>query len=364
MAATTINHITPDELQAAVRPYAEQIAANRALLIEQGKQVGAVLERLAALEGKPPSNDPGPAPGPVPQPGPAPTPAPASAIRAAFIGNDPPDAEAHDEWIGEAGTPVLLFTEQRDWVASPDIGWWINRWLPTGRTVFWSIPLHPQNSSLADVVSGRWDPYWHRVAADLVAAYPTGDIHIRTGWEFNGSWFPWAAAGREAQYVAAFRRVAGVLRSVSDRIRVEWCPNIGTQRVNPELCYPGDDVVDVIGLDFYYRPVGHGRVEDGYSDPLDPIAAWNQMVAQQHGLQWHRDFALAHGKPVAFSEWGVMLDTSSPYIERFAAWIASSPTPVIYHAYWDSDASYTGKLSGGRWPAAGAVYRTAFGEQA
>ncbi len=78
-------------------------------------------------------------------------------------------------------------------------------------------------------------------------------------------------------------------------------------------------------------------------------------------MSWiDRSRALAHGKPVAFSEWGVPNNNAAPYIERFALWIASSPSPVIYHSYWDHDAAYQGKLSGGRWPETGTAYKRAF----
>ena len=118
----------------------------------------------------------------------------------------------------------------------------------------------------------------------------------------------------------------------------------------PALSYPGDDVVDVIGLDAYHQPQW---------DPNGAVEAWTYMVTRRYGLQWHLEFARTHRKPMAYPEWGVRTDGFDTYIEHMAEWFRTSG--VLFQTYWDSDSSYPGALSGGQYPATGAAFRAAFG---
>ena len=108
---------------------------------------------------------------------------------------------------------------------------------------------------------------------------------MRTGWEFNGNWQPWAAAGKTSDYRGAFRKFVSAFRAVSDRFVFEWSPNIGDLGMNPEDAWPGNDYVDIIGLSVYTHD----------SDPADPAEAFQLAVDRDYGLQWQQDFAAAHG---------------------------------------------------------------------
>ncbi|MCJ2106260.1 hypothetical protein MKK70_12900 [Methylobacterium sp. E-041] len=44
---------------------------------------------------------------------------------------------------------------------------------------------------------------------------------------------------------------------------------------------------------------------------------------EPYGLQWQQDFAAAHGKPTAISEWGVQTDDSAPFVKAMADWMSS-----------------------------------------
>jgi hypothetical protein len=119
--------------------------------------------------------------------------------------------------------------------------------------------------------------------------------------------------------------------------------------IDPATAYPGDAYVDIIGMDFYYNPEWDGT---------DPLAAWNAMVSDKYGLQWHQDFAAAHNKPTAYSEWGIKSDNAGPYIQKAAEWFSSHN--VLYNNYWETDAAaYPGDLS--HYPTASQVFRDVFG---
>ena len=99
---------------------------------------------------------------------------------------------------------------------------------------------------------------YRKVARDLVTE-GRGRSIVRIGWEANGDWFRWNATARTApQYVAAFRHIVGVLRSVAPDLVIDFDISCGVPlrgqkdrlAALTEL-YPGDDAVDIVGCDTY-----------------------------------------------------------------------------------------------------------------
>ncbi|WP_168217594.1 glycoside hydrolase family 26 protein [Paracoccus liaowanqingii] len=267
-------------------------------------------------------------------------------------GNDPANAAQFERWLERPVDGVQLHNGREDWADwTGSIGWLIDVWSDQTRPIFWSIQLLPKNgASLIKGAAGAYDSYYAEAGRLLSNSQPQGPIFVRIGWEFNGDWMPWAAAGQEKAYVSTYRNLVAQFRLHSNRFVFEWSPNVGDYGMDPGTAWPGDDVVDIVGIDFYYHPEWNSS---------DPQAAWDHMVTQPYGLAWHRDFAAARGKPRAFSEWGVALDTSGPYVSNAAAWF--NQDDVVYQSYWNSDADFPGKLSDRRMPLAGAAYREMFG---
>ena len=267
-----------------------------------------------------------------------------------YVGNDPAALTAFERWLGRETDGVQIHTgsqDWEDWVGS--IGWAADRWALVDRPIHWSIPMMAQGSDLGAVATDGTEGRYLKAAERLALTSP-GPIPVRTGWEFNGDWMHWSAVGRAEDYVAAYRRFVDAFRSVSTRFTFEWCCNIGDHGMNPELAYPGDRFVDIIGMDFYY---------DMRWTSADPIAAWEAMVNRRFGLRWHQDFARSRGKPTAYSEWGVETASAAPYVQAAAEWFREHP--VVYHCYWNSNAAFPGKLSDGQYPGVGAAFRELFG---
>jgi hypothetical protein len=71
---------------------------------------------------------------------------------------------------------------------------------------------------------------------------------LRFGGEMNGSWAPW---GKDPnQYKHAFRVVHDVMALFAPRCAMVWAPNM-MPLDNIDKYYPGDDVVDWVGLSLY-----------------------------------------------------------------------------------------------------------------
>ncbi|MFI5306311.1 MAG: glycosyl hydrolase [Polyangiales bacterium] len=268
-----------------------------------------------------------------------------------YCGNSVADVQQFETWLGRPVDGILGYTGNASWSDyDGSVGWAVGLWGAIDRKVFWSVPLIPTGATLADAAKGSYDDHYRKAAMTLSTYRPQdGKLNIRTGWEFNGDWFPWTAKGGKAQdFVGAFQHFVTAFRSVSDRFVIEWNVNVGDQGMNPEDAYPGDAYVDVIGMDFYWNTQW---------DPKDQDMAWSYMVSRTYGLQWHQDFAAKHGKPTSYSEWGINSDGPS-YIANAKNWFDTHP--VLFHTYWNSNTSFTGKLSDGQYPNAGAKYKMVF----
>lgn len=265
-------------------------------------------------------------------------------------GNGAADIIDFERWLGCPVQQLMLFTPRESWeeIAHPEPT--IRRFARLHKPAVWSIGMIPPGTSLRQAATGVYDGFYVSAARALARVHPNpdGTIFIRPGWELNGDWSPWAATKRPGAYAATYRHIVDAFRSVSRRFRFEWNLALG-QEMDPAAAYPGDDYVDVVGMDFYWFPQYHGS---------DPDHAFAALRDDRHGLAYIQVFAAAHRKPVAFSEWGVQGDSAGSLIARIRRWIDDNN--ILYHDYWNSDAGYPGRLSGGRWPHTGAAFRQAF----
>jgi len=267
-----------------------------------------------------------------------------------FIGNTPPDVTTFEQWFGKPVGGVLAYGDHSGWTAFDNsIPYEVGLWNSISRRALWSVPLTVSGTPLSQVSAGQFNTHF-RNAAIAINGYRPNDqfVYVRTGWEFNGDWFPWAAAGKTADFIGAWRQFVQTFRSVSSRFIFDWCPNIGTGFMRSADGYPGDDVVDIIGIDAYYNIT--------YDNP-DGNSAFQYKRDQTDGFQWQKDFGITHRKPLAFSEWGINLDSPS-YIQNIYDWYSSNNT--IYQTYWNSDSDFRGLLS--HYPNAQAKYKQLFSQ--
>lgn len=137
--------------------------------------------------------------------------------------------------------------------------------------------------------AGRHDAYLDRIAA-AARAHP-GDVYVRPWPEMNGDWnaFQPTPAGEKEfggtpeEFIAAWRYVVGRLRAGgATRLRWVFNPTTDTYEGTTDIrtIYPGDEWVDVLGLDGYNwgNPASWGwgpwrTFEDVYREQYDRIAA-------------------------------------------------------------------------------------------
>ncbi|MFJ6797739.1 glycosyl hydrolase [Streptomyces sp. NPDC091268] len=166
---------------------------------------------------------------------------------------------------------------------------------------------------------GQYDRHFEKLAERLVEL-GVPDTVIVLGWEMNGTTYTHRCGPDPENWKAYWKRVVKAMRSVpGQRFTFDFAPNRGTDAIGWTKCYPGDDVVDIIGMDSYDQ--GPGRTFD-------------EQISQPYGLQEHVDFAKAHGKRISYPEWGLFRQGDNPeYVRRMLKWIEQHRP--IYHTITD-----------------------------
>ena len=183
------------------------------------------------------------------------------------------------------------------------------------------------------VTSGADDAYLAAQAA-AVKAYAK-PVFLRLDWEMNGSWYSNYSlpAVSPAAYIASWRYVRQAFAAVPNASFV-WAPNVndtsfrGATHPTSEW-YPGDDVVDWVGLDAYPQ----------FSTP-----AW--ILNGTDGMNAMAAFAQAQRKPMMLSEWAPDLpnaDTAAS-IDMVLGWASAWPQTVKALVYFDFD-NHTGDFT-------------------
>jgi hypothetical protein len=278
----------------------------------------------------------------------------------------------YEKWLGRPISYALTFvgggsTDTSPWDYIDNPGWYCSQWASTKYTPIMSTTILPTgNLSLEAGARGDYNAHWKNFAQVLVDR-GCADSVVRLGWEFNGGWYNWAAQGKEASYAEYWRQIVTSMRSVpGQQFKFDWCPNASSSTaVNIPLAYPGDNYVDIIGLDAYDQSYVH----TSYAD------RWNDQLNYAYGIQWQKKFATEHGKQISFPEWGVVHrydyvelsgEDNPYYIQKMYDWMnalpASGPGSLAYHAYFEVDASDGAhRLMLGQFPNSAAMFKKLFG---
>jgi hypothetical protein len=156
------------------------------------------------------------------------------------------------DWFRSRAFPTRTATWVRDRTAIPFI-----------RLMMRSQPqplVTDPNFTLARIIAGEFDPdlsAW----ADAAKSFAT-PVVVEYGTEVNGDWNPWSApynggldVGPE-QFKRAYRHIVALMRA-RGALNITWALHYNAQnypedaRNVPAAYYPGDDVVDWVGISAY-----------------------------------------------------------------------------------------------------------------
>lgn len=187
----------------------------------------------------------------------------------------------------------------------------------TDRMLVLNVPLQERNEagvSDADVrqlvrrgAAGEFDHHFRALAERLVRL-KVPDTVLVLGWEMNGVTYTHRCGPDPEAWKTYWRRIVTTMRSVpGQRFRFDFAPSRGRDSVPWTQCYPGDDTVDIIGMDSYDQPSGE---------------SFDEQVKEPYGLQAQVDFAKAHGKLISYPEWGLFRNgDNAEYMRRMLAWM-------------------------------------------
>lgn len=226
------------------------------------------------------------------------------------------------------------YTDRGSWESmTRTTGWTFELFADFDGVLVVSQGLVPQDAGedLDDCARGEHDDDW-RAFGTLMRTHYRGDSVVRLGWEFNEKTSSWRADDPPT-WIACYRRAADNIRAANPDVLLDWtinahetpagvCGGVSTN------CYPGDDYVDIVGIDNY----------DHY--PWSPTkTAFDRTAARPEGLTWLYEFARAHGKPFSVGEWGVVPTADAgrenpDYIQWMFDWFAARASHLAYEAYF------------------------------
>lgn len=182
------------------------------------------------------------------------------------------------------------------------------------------------------------------LAAVLAAAWNDRGVPtlVRFAHEMNGSWYPWGQ--QPSAYVAAFRTVAAAVHDDAPASAMVWAPNEGagypfsggafearpgsperaeldtdgdgdlTRADDPYAPYwPGDDVVDWVGMSLYFWGLEHPWGENELAPPTRFADALRGRPSGAHADEvavpdFYATYADGHDKPMAIIETAALYD--------------------------------------------------------
>ncbi|MEV8323031.1 glycosyl hydrolase [Kitasatospora sp. NPDC056731] len=239
-----------------------------------------------------------------------------------------PQIGRYARWLGDANLQVgHTYLAGNGWADVEGelmvLGMWSQwRLADPSRTLVLGVPMLVPNEAnvpdgevaklLAQGARGDFDRHFLRLAHRLVAL-GGADTVLTLGWEMNGVTYTHRCKPDPSAWKAYWRRIVGVMRSVpGQRFRFDFTPNRGLDAIPWTKCYPGDDVVDIIGMDNYDQPAG-GTFDD--------------YVREPYGLQDQVEFAAKRGKPVSYPEWGLFRNGDNPeFVQRMVEWMRTHDT--------------------------------------
>lgn len=186
----------------------------------------------------------------------------------------------------------------------------------------------PNAWSWKDCANGKYNQYYKALAENCVKA-GCGKIVINLFNEANGDWFAWSMYKTTPElWKGAWRQIVQSFKSVpGGDFKFVWTEGPGdrfSHGANISAYYPGDDVVDFIGLDVY-------------------DSRWPGWAVKAHtgaySMDYWAKFAQQHHKKIAIPEWGAgsgkYWNGDDPaFIDEMYRWMSKNSDVLAWHTYF------------------------------
>ncbi|HKP61012.1 MAG TPA: hypothetical protein VJV78_29985 [Polyangiales bacterium] len=251
---------------------------------------------------------------------------------------DRTSVEAFGDWRGRPVDIAVVYTDRTSWESmTRGSGWLFDNFKGFVGELVVSQGMVPNGRAqdMAGCAAGQFDQYF-RDFGTLIVRYARPTTIVRIGWEFNGDYMPWAATNTR-QWIDCFRHAAQAIRSTAPRVQIDWtinshgtpsklCGGVSTN------CYPGDDVVDIIGIDNY-----------DLAPSSTSQADFDRVANEPDGLNWLLAFAKSRGKKMSIGEWGVAprsdyntTGQNPHFIYWMHRWFKQHAADIAYESYFNS----------------------------
>jgi hypothetical protein len=190
------------------------------------------------------------------------------------------------------------------------------------------VPQGQPSDWRAQGAAGAYDAHAVALATNLVAK-GLGSSVIRLSPKGNGDWQTDNVGTTAADLVSwktYWARIVRAMRSVPGaHFTFDWTVNGNYRPLAFDSYYPGDAVVDVIGIAQYdWAPTAVGLAQP---------ARFTYQAGVPEGLNALVAYAAAHGKPLSVSEWGLQDLTKAgaggddaAFVDQLAAIVRSHVT--------------------------------------
>lgn len=255
------------------------------------------------------------------------------------------------DWLNRNFDMIMASGSPSNWNAPYNIDWQLRPWqqhIQSGqaKNLHYTAHMLAAGETLEQCAAGQLDYRWIPLGQSLMK-YGFNKAIIRIGHEMTGNWYSWSAIKKETLFVSCYRRIVNTLRKSqpSASWKFDWNPIPSTTSTTLNAVYPGDSYVDYISTDIYDTAYT-GQTYPYPTDCSDACRLERQKrnwSAIKMNLDRIKNFALAHKKAFAITEWGVWDESfkygaggDNPYfIEQMHTYINDKANNIAYHSYFE-----------------------------
>jgi hypothetical protein len=290
-----------------------------------------------------------------------------------FRETNPAELDAFEAWLGCRVDYAIDYSSRSSWADIQDPSYLHQAWAGEDRRLVLGVAMLPEEDDSATIgagAAGDYDGYYKTLAERLVADGEQ-DAILRVGWEFNLSESRWFTRNTD-DFIKYWRNIANVMNAVpGSRFLFDWNVNNGRGPVDAKRYYPGDDVVDIIGVDAYDvsgRSYPYPKSCDAGCRSTRQTKAWDEEIfGGTNGLSSWRTFAADHRKPMSLPEWGLWGRPDGTggaddpaYVRRMHEFIVDPASNMAYQSYFEFDGDDGQHRLMTTYPEAGVVFRQLF----